>query len=315
MNMKRMAVFFILLLSAVVFSQKVNAQTVFPIAALGNCRDARECFYYCEIPRNQPACWSWGRYILHQKVLGEETTTPEEQAKKHGVTFPIVELGNCASVQECMSFCNKEENHDACQAFGKKKALIQGDTEQDRLLNDAKTMLDCDSKSTCSAFCQNPANRPKCQEFFQKEGLTQPHETARSKYPYVTQACTNPDSCRTFCQNPANKQQCDSYSGACMNFCKGNPDRCPYLSSTKQTTQTLPSTPAFQNNIPQISGCDNQGECYKYCQTHPGACPGFPSPQSSPSSGIKYPSIENLQNAFPHFSPLTTITPVTSNDQ
>lgn len=261
-----------MLISAIAFlSPAVYAKTLFPILELGNCRDVQECFYYCEIPRNKAACWSYGEYVLHKGVLSDQTINPDEGARRHGITFPIAELGNCASAQECMAYCNKPENHDACSAFGEKKGLLQGNTSQinqERLLSDAKNILGCDSKSSCSTFCRNPVNQQKCQEFFQKEGLTTQSPTKPS--------CSSPDSCREFCSNPVNKQTCDAFGTSCLNFCKGNPDKCPYL-NTQSLHPVPPISITSPNGLPAaISGCSNKEECYTYCQNNPGRCPGFP---------------------------------------
>ncbi len=305
-------------------------QAAYPIQALGNCRDAQECFYYCEIPHNQPACWSYSTYILRKHVLGEQTSSPDEEARKHGITFPIAELNNCASTQECMQYCNKPENQQACEAFGKKKGLIQenqnshsvNSVNKEKMLIDAKAFLGCDSESSCKEFCNNPSNQQKCQAFAQKEGFsTQPQPgTAGTSYstssglylPY----CTNPDSCKNFCSNPANKQTCDAFGTSCSTFCNGNPERCSSFNSSGQSIHTLPpvsiTTPS---GTPTSLGCQTEQECSVYCQTHPGACPGYqntanyntaqpgiPYPTGNPSFTVpqKYPS------SFPSNYPIPT---------
>ena len=59
----------------------VSAQSrlTYPIADLGYCRDAKECYLYCEIPENKAACWSYGKYKLGSDVLGVTTMSTEEK--------------------------------------------------------------------------------------------------------------------------------------------------------------------------------------------------------------------------------------------
>ena len=51
--------------------------------------------------------------------------TSEDKAKKFGVAFPVAELGNCASVSECRTYCEDQTHRDACVSFAKKKDSIR----------------------------------------------------------------------------------------------------------------------------------------------------------------------------------------------
>src|SRR3989344_3377498 len=80
----------------------------YPISELGGCRNQQECKFYCEIPLNTPACWSYNRFVLSKNVLGETDVK---------ISFPISELGNCANASECKAYCDKQENHTTCREY------------------------------------------------------------------------------------------------------------------------------------------------------------------------------------------------------
>src|SRR3989338_7073877 len=95
--MKYLKYFLSLLIILVIYV--IRSQTAFgyqfPVPELGNCRDQKECFLYCQIPLHKPACWSYGVYATKENVLGE--TTVEESLSRLGIAFPVPELGNCAN--------------------------------------------------------------------------------------------------------------------------------------------------------------------------------------------------------------------------
>jgi len=246
----------------------------YPISELGNCRDAQECFYYCEISRNVPTCWSYGKYILQKNVLGTTTTSPDEVAKEHGITFPVPELGNCASAQACMQFCNLTQNHQACTDFGQKHGLTQnkGNNQQpgvndQKILSDAKTQLGCDNKDACMAFCNDPANQQKCQQFAQSEGLSTPQNNQQShvSQTIITDAkqelgCDSPISCLNYCNSPDNFQKCQDFA---QKHHFGTPQQ------TQESSQ-MQITPS-QGNM-QTPPCTDQASCMKWCQNNPDKC-------------------------------------------
>src|SRR5258708_27057642 len=169
-----------------VFAQSFH----YPISQLGNCRDSRECFYYCSIPQNSPACWSYNKYFLNKNVLGDTTQSPQspdDTTKHRGITFPVAELDNCASPQECMQYCNQPEHQQVCYAFGRKKGLAKNTTSmkheqvnKEKMLRDAKEKLGCDNMTACQAFCNNPDNRQKCESFARSEGMMGRQEQQQS---------------------------------------------------------------------------------------------------------------------------------------
>lgn len=301
---------FALLLS--IISRGVFAQVtkpVYPIGELGNCRDAKECYLYCEIPANKAACWSYGKYVLNKDVLGEETDTEmEAEVRRLGITFPIAELGNCANVRECRDYCEQTEHHQTCTDFAKKHGLHREDEraeqEEDELLEAARNELGCTSKSSCLALCEQPENHEKCRAFAERHGLE--HEDAEpdpEKQRILEKArtelgCESMESCRSICEQ--DKQRCMDFArrhglheegdspppaggpGGCRTqeecdrYCREHEEECNRFKSEH------PPEGEHGERETGPGGCDSDESCRRYCEEHPDECQGRPHTQDMP---------------------------------
>ena len=77
---------------------------LYPIAELGNCSDASECHTYCSVPKNTPACWSYGTYVLQKQVLGVSTTINNQHASTSCDDDPTCKAYCQAHPGECPGF-------------------------------------------------------------------------------------------------------------------------------------------------------------------------------------------------------------------
>ncbi len=263
--MKKIIAIASLIAAALLAGRVVFAQTtlIYPVAPLGNCRDAKECFYYCEIPDNHAACWSFDQYVLGSRVLSATTTS---------ITFPIAELGNCNSFKSCAIFCDQPQNKDICTSFATQHGMTSPpNPNKERLLSYAKEFLGCNDYDSCKAFCQNPDHRQKCYEFAQKiKSTINPPPPNSSLTAALFEAakselgCDSEVSCKSFCSLPENHQKCQDFAQ------KHNLGHRPNLDSPTATKSG--------------TTCTNNQECYKYCQSYPGKCPGFPKPTQTTST-------------------------------
>lgn len=263
-------IFAIIYFSFRVTSSPVLAKYVaYQIAPLGNCQNAEECFYYCQIPAHTPACWAYGEYVLKPDVLGTQTVSPEEEAKAHGITFPIVELGNCANPKECFAYCDKPENQDACFAFAKKKNLLKAADENlpppSEIVTSAKTELGCTSRESCQTLCENPQNIDKCRTFSEKHKLNRPSASSQNKGPPPEEVlhkaqtqlgCSSQTKCQAFCADPANTPKC-------LEFARNN----QLLDShQEQEIKDLETKKAgMLDDAEKELGCDSQESCSAVC--------------------------------------------------
>jgi len=281
----------------------VHAQALrYPIPEIGYCRDAKECYFYCEIPANKASCWSYGKYRLGE-VLGESTSSNDEQiAREHGVTFPISQLGNCKNVAECKAYCEKSENHQSCIDFGRSKGLGQYKQQND-LLQKAKQELGCSSVETCRALCDSTENRDRCMKFAEK---AEPPELKEKKEAMLQKAkevlgCDSFESCRSICENPDTREKCQNFAQqympaemkqhlqeqqqqiqgslpcnseeSCKRFCDdpAHKDQCQQFKDQNGTRIEIHEDKHFT--------CNTEEECRQWCQQNPDKCPGFKQSQ------------------------------------
>lgn len=265
----------------------VFAQTrlQYPIPELGYCRDAKECYLYCEIPENKAACWSYSKYKVGSDVLGVTTMSEEEKemmrqkAKQYAIAFPIADLGNCPGPQECRDFCEQPANQQACMDFAKKKGFqkeVKG-PEHDELLQKARVELGCTSTEECRSICES--DRGRCEAFAKKHGMyqeppSQGRYSAKEKQELMQKAeselgCTSMESCKSICEkNPQ----------ACMMFAKKHGfDRPEPREGEMERREEREPERHMQGSM--TGKCDSEESCKTYCQEHPSECPGFQNNQ------------------------------------
>lgn len=157
--------------------------------------------------------------LLFAKLAFAQTAT--QSAGSVRLTFPIAQLGNCTSYQDCKTYCDDPTHTDACVAYAKEKGFYKEgnlDTNQTAVLAAAKTTLGCDSLDSCRTFCQQVANATACAAFAKAHNLQGGSSTVQSSVLQKAQqvlGCNSEDSCKTFCEQDANKT-------ACANFAKDN---------------------------------------------------------------------------------------------
>ncbi len=298
---KLFSLLILILASLSLFSSRVSAAESslhYPVSELGYCRDAKECYLYCEIPVNKAACWSYGTYRLGPDVLAATTLSPEEKkamegkARELGITFPIAELGNCAGPQECKDFCEQPGNQTTCANFAKSRGLDRGgrvdqSKEQD-ILTAAQSELGCTTKESCYQKCSQ--DHAACEAFAKRHGISGSTDGQQGGSSNVDKAklledaksqlgCTSMESCSQTCQQ--NPQRCAEF--AKQHGLSGGGTEPRPSGSQGQYSQGQSGT-SGGNKGP--GGCDNEASCKAYCQSHPNECSGFGG--TSPSSGGNY---------------------------
>ena len=195
------------------------------------------------------------------------------------IEFPIGELGNCGSLQECKVFCDDPVNGDACFAFAQAHGLVKAEDkikheEEKQLEQQRKQVLKeagtgpggCDSEESCKTFCSDSANADECLAFARKHELRPKEELDRiesnvgeiRKKEEAVRAgngpggCNSPETCNTFCREPANRQ-------TCLDFAKEHnlipPEELARIEKEGQSNQTGPG------------GCASREECDTFCRT------------------------------------------------
>ncbi|MDP1706451.1 MAG: hypothetical protein Q8L36_01385 [bacterium] len=128
-------------------------------------------------------------------------------AQEANIIFPISELGNCGSKEECKTYCDDSANVEACLNFAEKNNLMSK-KEIDRGRQFAKSggtgPGGCRGQE-CEKYCDDISKIEECVAFAEKNNLVPANELAEMKK--VRDAVKNgvkPPACR-------NKEECDSY--------------------------------------------------------------------------------------------------------
>ncbi len=154
----------------------------------------------------------------------------------HAATYPISELGNCASQQECFAFCQNPLNERICREFARAQESVKGvtDVAQQPRINalEQKTMMrdsmmenptitypvaelnNCQNATECRQFCTEAANYGQCISFARSHGL---RSYAVAKEEVLEKArealgCTSVDECLAACAQPENRDTCRQFA-------------------------------------------------------------------------------------------------------
>src|SRR3989344_5834237 len=137
------------------------------------------------------------------------------------ITFPISELGNCGSREECRTYCDLSENLDSCLAFAENQNLMTSE-ELGKARDYAKLMKSnvtfpggAKNPAQAREYCEDPDHMEECMAFAEKHGFMSKSEAAEArKFRSITKSGETPGGCKTreecesFCQAEANFETC-----------------------------------------------------------------------------------------------------------
>ena len=164
--------------------------------------------------------------IVGGVALAQDDSVAESQNAAR-ISFPIEELGGCASKDECKQYCAQEDNKEACMDFAEEHDLLP----QDRIVKfkEFRSRLEvrleeedgpggCTSISECREYCLQEDNRVECLEFGLSSGLLPEQAAEQAKKIILLKtvggpgACTTPGECREYCSQDENKEECLSFA-------------------------------------------------------------------------------------------------------
>ncbi|MBI2098698.1 MAG: hypothetical protein HYT49_03585 [Candidatus Wildermuthbacteria bacterium] len=140
------------------------------------------------------------------------------------VAFPVAELGNCGSKEECKSYCDNVENIAACVGFAERHGLMSGEELQEAkqvvqaLSQGAKLPGGCRSKLECDAYCQVGSNIEECIAFAEAAGFLTGEELQEAKRiaPLMARGempgdCRSKEQCEAYCSDENNTEECVAF--------------------------------------------------------------------------------------------------------
>ncbi|PIR82324.1 hypothetical protein COU20_02770 [Candidatus Kaiserbacteria bacterium CG10_big_fil_rev_8_21_14_0_10_59_10] len=149
-------------------------------------------------------------------------------AQGQNVTFPIAELGGCASKEQCKMYCDEPANIAACVSFAEANGLMSpAEAAQARTFAEITGPGGCRGRE-CRAVCADPARRTECMAFAQEHGLMKspPPQDLHIEEPGIDEdramriveerggpgGCRTKDECHAFCNIESNVEMCLAFA-------------------------------------------------------------------------------------------------------
>lgn len=215
-------------------------------------------------------------------AYAQSTTSPDESASapaNASLSFPVPELGNCNSKEECKAYCDASGHGNACLDYAEKNGLMSAaDIARARAaIAEHAGPGGCDGLDACRAYCNDPANAQECTQFAQAHGLIAPGgpsnqsaDTAKIVQVIQTQGgpggCTSLGQCKQYCDDAAHHDECQKFAvdngltPPRQDQSRGGPsgqDQGPTINEDK-AQQILAQKPG-------PGGCASKDACRAYC--------------------------------------------------
>ncbi len=210
-----------------------------------------------------------------------ETRAQSSSSSISGITFPVVELGNCASKEACRLYCDDTTHMDACVAFAQAHGLMnKSEGEQ---AHKFRKQLEtggpggCTSPSACKAYCDDISHLDVCVQFAEKNNFKgKEYEQGKKMSTYLKTGgqmpggCTSKESCQTYCGDFAHAEECHAFA-----------------MKAGITQETVENADPTGEQLKQLSvlvqkgqtpgGCSTKDTCMAYCQggAHAEECTTF----------------------------------------
>ncbi|MCK4781716.1 hypothetical protein KAS79_02190 [Candidatus Parcubacteria bacterium] len=175
------------------------------------------------------------------------------------VNFPIPELGNCVSMEECEAYCDLEENTKACLDFAEAHNLLsQEEIEKDRkMLEMLETMAGpggCQGQEECEIYCDEPEHMEECIIFGKEHNLIPPEELAQAEQALIAiKKGVKPPPCR-------GKQECDIYCSQIEHL-----EECITFGEAAGFMSSEEAGMIRKTGGKGPGGCQGKEECDAYC--------------------------------------------------
>ncbi len=142
------------------------------------------------------------------------------------IEFPVPELGNCASMEECKIYCDNIYHLKECVIFAEKHNLIPAEE-----LEEVKKVIaamdrgveppPCNTRAECDIYCSEPEHMEICVAFAEEAGVLSPEELEEAKKVLsgIKKGAEHPNcrgkaQCDIYCCGPAHMEECVSFAEA-----------------------------------------------------------------------------------------------------
>lgn len=223
------------------------------------------------IPTNPPTVIPTS--IAEPSVSSSTAVLDDQSEIITSLSYPIAELGNCQSEEDCSNYCDNEENVSKCTDFAVKKGLMTQE-ESDLAKNAADTNNGpggCGDIKSCASFCDNSENINVCLDYAKSNGLMSNEELVDAKKVMevidgngkTPGDCQTPEQCQEYCAVESHLDECLSFGEESGLMSKAESDEAKKIEDV------------LQKGGP--GGCHSSDECDSYCsdENHYEECNGF----------------------------------------
>jgi len=206
-----------------------------------------------------------------QIAAGSPALSSVSASPASGLQFPIAELGNCGSQNECKPYCDNPDHISACSSFAESSGLSTKTQTAftQKFVAAIKSQTGpggCSSPDSCKTYCDNISHIDECVSFAEKNGLKTSDQLSEAKK--IQQAiksgatppgaCKNKDECETYCSNSDHLEECLAFSEKAG------------LMNQDELAQAKKVLPLMKSG--QTPGqCKTKNECDTYCQNESNA--------------------------------------------
>lgn len=187
------------------------------------------------------------------------------------IEFPVSELGNCASHEECKAYCDDESHIEECLDF----AVKMGDMTEEKAER-IKSMVSgtfegpggCSSREECKAYCDNEEHLEECMDFAEENGLMPPERVQRIRE-RETQTiegpggCTSREKCKAYCDNPDHGEECLAFA---VEQGRMTQEKADEILEKIEEREMLKEEEKHEFSFEEgPGGCSSEKECKEYC--------------------------------------------------
>ena len=164
--------------------------------------------------------------VLFFILISSSFVLAQSADAEKNIQFPVAELNNCNSKEECKAYCDNPENMSACVAFAEKHGLMsKKEVERARkfeVLEQRDGPGGCTDHKSCEAYCSDVNNIDECVAFAEEHGLMDEKELDEAKKVRTAirngvkfpGGCTSKESCEAYCSDDANVDECLAFAEA-----------------------------------------------------------------------------------------------------
>lgn len=197
-------------------------------------------------------------------------------AQNVDITYPVAELGDCGSKNECRAYCDDLAHVNECVAFAEAHGLMdreEAEEAREFAKIGGKGPGGCTSKDACENYCENVAHIDECLAFAETHGILSDDELEEARQvaralgqgAQLPGGCTSKRACEAYCEDSSHMRQC-------LTFAKqaGFMDEKELAEAEKVATY-------LESGGKMPGQCRGERECKAYCENgdHMEECAAF----------------------------------------